>query len=206
MPFSLERFQVLRPRLFHLTAKQNVARILQLGLLFPASELMRAAKQEHLVRERRKMSVEIALDGTVVHIRDQAPLHKGNTDLKDLEAFERFVEELNSRVFFWPGNESSPIPSGMRHFARYASEACSVLAIPTEHLFRANASRVPEFCRFNSGSPRCSRGNHAPRGLGTFLPAIGFPGTPSSVVEVTYRAPVKLPMDHVRVLPVSRFR
>lgn len=205
MPFTLERFQILRPWLFHLTAKRNVARIMDMRQLLPAATLMRQARQAQLIRTRRRTSVEVQIGDCVVHIRDQAVLHKGNTDLPDVVSFERFVEELNSRVFFWPGSDAAPIPPGLRHFKRYASEACKVIAIPTSQLFLENTPTPPEFCRFNSGSPRCSQGNRAPRGDGTFLPSHEFEETPGKVVEVTFRAPVLLPKSHLRVLNLSQF-
>ncbi|MCB9841597.1 MAG: hypothetical protein H6809_08120 [Phycisphaeraceae bacterium] len=140
-----------------------------------------------------------------MHLRDQAPLHPSNMDLRDGMSFPDYIRLLNDRVFFWPGDERGPIPSGRNHFARYREEACQVIVCPTESLFRANDGRRAEFCRFNSGAPRFSGGKAPPRGRQTFRRAFEFDGTASDVIEVTWTDAAKLPAD-MRVVDPRRWR
>lgn len=205
MPIDLDAFCALRPWLFHLTHERNVPRLMRGGAIRPAADLLEAAGRRSLLAERRADGVELSIRGEFVHIRDQSPLYAGNAALASGWTFERFVEELNRRVFFWPGTEGRPILSGLNHFGRYADDPCRVLAVPTASLFRANPSLVPELCRFNSGSPRCNGGKPSPRGPETFLPPDRFPGTCGSVTEVTYRASVTLPVAEVQVMSVRDF-
>ncbi len=208
MPFTPNQFMKTRPWLFHLTATGNVDRILSDNQIHPASTLLNAAGRQDLLSVRRRDSEEIAIHGRRVHVRDQKPLHAGSTLLQGGWTFERLVEELNHRVFFWPGNENKPIPQGLNHFTRYKSESCRVLVIPTHALLAANPDGTPEFCRYNSGSPRCNPARHrngSPRGPATFVSADRFEGTSGTVVEVTFRHGVSLPTSGVVVRPVTDF-
>ncbi len=130
-------------------------------------------------------------------MRDQAPLYAGNMTLDPGWSFRDFVEELNSRVFFWPGGASGPTAYGVRHHARYREkrESLAILRVATQSLMSANPRSDPGFCRFNSGSPRCSRGRKSPRGGETFQLASEFEGVPSKVVELTFKRHVTLPDD-----------
>ncbi|MEO1716406.1 MAG: hypothetical protein AAFR76_04775 [Planctomycetota bacterium] len=144
------------------------------------------------VRNRRRSGEWIECDGCRVHIRDQAPLHRGSVWLSDGWDFEDLVEHLNDHVFFWPGTANRPIAHGRRHFKRYSADDVVVLAIDTQALFASNSTLPPRFCRYNSGSPRCSGGRGSPRGPRTFLAAEEFHQRPSDVVEVTFRGAVRL--------------
>jgi hypothetical protein len=132
---------------------------------------------------------------TVVWIRDQAPLREGNIRFSNGYAFGDLIESLNRRIFFWPGLGAKPISYGMRHFERYEGEKPVVLRIGFEALLRANPGVAPRFCRYNSGSPRCSNGKRSPRGPDTFLLAQDFHETASKVVEVTFDTEIRLPQD-----------
>jgi hypothetical protein len=105
------------------------------------------------------------------------------------------VESLNRRVFFWPGTASGPISYGIRHFERYQGERPIVLRLLMQSLLASNPASQPLYCRYNSGSPRCSYGTKSSRGANTFVPAGDFAGTPSTVVEVTFQEPITLPAD-----------
>jgi hypothetical protein len=147
------------------------------------------------MREHRPLSVPIEIDGEVVSLRDQAPLRASNVTLTDEWTLGDIIEMLNRRVFFWPGRESGPILSGQRHFERYADadERVTILRIPTATLLDANPTSVPEFCKWNSGAPRWTRGIRPVRSPDTFLPANRAPYRASSVVELTFPGPVLLP-------------
>lgn len=192
MPLDLDRFIQTRPCRYHLTATRNAERILSSHTLRPAADAFIEGGQPEMIRSRRRGSCTVPLLGDTVHIRDQAPLHPGNVALAPGWSFEDLVEHLNRHVFFWPGTDLGPIPYGVRHFHKYAGKGKVVLILNTAEVFAANESLPPRFCRYNSGSPRCSGGKPSPRGPGTFALAHDYIGTPGSVVEVTFPGPVTL--------------
>jgi hypothetical protein len=148
-----------------------------------------------LMHTRRTDSIQVRISETSISIRDQAVLHRRNTQLPDGYTFEDFIESLNRRVFFWPGKAGGPNDYGMRHFQRYQEERPVILRVGLQSVLSANAAVMPRFCRFNSGSPRCSYGKRSPRGPNVFLLAEEFHGGPTDVVEVTFDAEITLPMD-----------
>jgi hypothetical protein len=129
MTWSINEFAATRTHLFHLTAAGNLEHILGQLRLDPASVLMRAAGLQPVGTERRKQSIAIQVGGKTVWIRDQAPLHPGNAQLQGGWTFQTLVDELNQRVFFWPGSIAGPIKAGRRHFANYQREDCRVIRI-----------------------------------------------------------------------------
>lgn len=188
-------YQTTRPYLYHLTDRANLAQIQNTNQLCPAASLMEAAGRHDLLRQRRRGHERIVVGKTAILIRDQAPLHKGSISFEDGYTFDSFVESLNRRVFFWPGTADGPISYGIRHFARYQGERPIVLRLRMQSLLLSNPMSQPLYCGYNSGSPRCSYGNKSPRGAKTFIRADDFPGTPSTVVEVTFQQPITLPED-----------
>ncbi len=205
MPLELSQFVKTRPYLYHLTARSNLKLIVASGRLRTAADLFAEAGENQLLRQRRRESRIVVCGGERVHVRDQAPLHAGNLKLGAKWTFEDFVEHLNGHVFFWPGTETGPIGYGKRHFERYAEEDHVVLVLKTDEMFSAQADSEPRFCRFNSGSPRCTGGQPSPRGPDTFVLARDFADTPSSVVEVTFRGSVSLPKGDLRTMAPKRF-
>jgi hypothetical protein len=191
----IEAFANARPYLFHLTHSDNLKHIRELARLFPASVLMRRARHAELIRSVRRGPRHLVMDGRAITIRDQDRLHKGNMHVPNGFTFEDLVEILNGRVFFWPGAAGGPISYGVRHFERYQSENPVIIRVRSESLLGANEGISPRFCRYNSGSPRCSNGNRSPRGPDTFLLAAEFDGTPSKVVEVTFDTTIQLPAN-----------
>ena len=148
-----------------------------------------------LLQTPRRGHKPVTFEGRNIVIRDQDYLHKGNTGLSKGYSFEEFIGSLNGRVFFWPGTVSGPIVSGIRHFERYVEERPRpvILRLDFQLLLTANPGAVPLFCRYNSGSPRCSFGNKSPRGPNTFVTASEFKETASKVVEVTFNHEITLP-------------
>jgi hypothetical protein len=193
MSFDSASFAARRPFLFHLTARSNVARIRAARRLHSMVELARRAGRGDLLDVRRRAHVRLNIQGEVVHIRDQAPLHENNMCLEDGWTFPQFVRHLNERVFFWPGGASGPIAYGLRHFGRYERERPVLLRIPTDDLFAANRGVRPLYCRYNSGSPRWSRGIASPRGPATFVSSTQATFSPASVVEVAFVRGAALP-------------
>lgn len=195
MALSLDKFADLRPFLFHLTAFDNLQRVQRTGALESAAALISRSDRPDLIRERRRFGERVTVDGSAVHVRDQAPLHAGNVSLPPGWIFNDLVEMLNHQVFFWPGSESGPIDYGLRHFETYAGEAPAILRIPFRSMVDSNPGNPPRFCRFNSGAPRWSRGRAAPRGPDTFQEAVACDISPGAVVEVTFQDLATLPLD-----------
>lgn len=195
MPFALDVFARSRPFLYHLTASRNLERIRRTRSLEPASVLMYLAGNPTATSRRRRDHIQLDVAGEIVHIRDQAPLHAGNVRLEGGWSFDDLVRALNERVFFWPGTERGPISYGVRHFKRYEAEQPLILRVQTEELLAENPDVAPLFCKYNSGSPRCSRGIGSPRGPRTFIAADVAPFHPAACVEVTFAGRVALPQQ-----------
>lgn len=194
MSFTLDGFASKRPYLFHLTARENLGFLSNRLKLTPARLLFEEAGLTSRLREKRRHHVEIELEGYSLQIRDQAPLHEGNMKLHGGWKFADFIEHLNGRVFFWPGRKDGlPISYGRRHYERYIGESPVVLRVSTDQMFSSNAGLPPEFCRFNSGSPRWTYGNASPRGPETFLTCDRADFGISNVVEVTFPGVVTMP-------------
>jgi hypothetical protein len=194
VPIDVRRFCSLRPFLFHLTAASNLPRIRARRELLPAESLLLSAGRQALLSVRRPDHIVISVGGAHVHLRDQRPLHPGSIAFEPGWDLSRFVLELNSYVFFWPGSAQGPISAGRRHFARYQSENPVLLRIPTRSLFFGSAL-APHFAWVNSGAPRVSGGRHSPRGAATFSDAHSFTRTSRDVVEVVFRGIVAIPSE-----------
>ncbi len=205
MPFDIESFARLRPRLYHLTARTNAQRILRDKVIHPASDLFLQSHRRDLLAQRRKSSINVEVGNEQVHVRDQAPLHEGNTALQDGWSFSDLVSYLNQHVFFWPGDQDGPITYGRNHFARYASEDAVVLVFDSMELLTVNGFDAAAFSKCNSGSPRYNKGRPGSRGRDTFLPAASYAGTPGTVAEVVFRRNVSLKGLEIHSGPVARF-
>src|SRR5687767_6744778 len=99
---------------------------------------MNAAGRTSAVAQRRRDHFVVNVDGEAVHIRDQAPLHRGNVRLEGGWSFDDLVRAINGRVFFWPGTERGPINYGIRHFERYETEQPAILRVSAEELVALN--------------------------------------------------------------------
>jgi hypothetical protein len=190
-----QHYLAARPYLYHLTHQDNVNNLRKTGQLFPACTLMQLGGREELMRKRRPGSERVTVDGATIVLRDQEPLRSGNAKFPKGYAFEDLIENLNRRIFFWPGTSKTAIAYGVRHFEHYKQEKPILLRIKFQSLLDSNHRAIPLFCPFNSGSPRCSYGKKSPRGPNTFVPAEGFRETPSRVVEVTFDRQLTLPPD-----------
>jgi hypothetical protein len=194
--FTLERLIKVRPFLYHLTARANLAQIQLNRRLDSAATLLRAHGKDEWLCRRRLSHLTIPIGGgALLQIRDQQPLHPGNVDLHGAWSFEDLVGHLNEHVFFWPGTAEGPIDYGHRHLARYQSENPVLLRVPVAELLSANPGVPPLLCAFNSGAPRCSGGRRSPRGPSLFQDARAYKGSPGSVVEVTIHGSIALPLS-----------
>jgi hypothetical protein len=195
MAINIEEIIRLRPHLFHLTDSRNIDRIIRTRTLEPASQIMSLAGREDLAAAKRTTHVRVSVGPDEIFLRDQAPLYAGNMKLPPAWEFNTFVRSLNKRVFFWPGSVAGPIDYGMRHFNRYRAEKPSILRVRLASLLEANEGVELEVCRYNSGSPRWSRGIPAPRGPSTFVAPARADFSASQIVEITVAGPVNLPSD-----------
>lgn len=191
----IEDYLRVRPYLYHLTHRRNLKHIRAMGRLFSASVLMEGSGKADLMRTPRRGPHPVTFAGREIVIRDQDYLYEGKMGLPKGYTFPDFVAHLNKRLFFWPGGEKHPVPSGIRHFERYANEKPVILRIDCKALLAKNSNVIPLFCRFNSGSPRCSPpdGRKSTRGPDTFRSAAEFNEPPGRVVEVTFETEIVLP-------------
>jgi hypothetical protein len=194
---KIEALIKLRPFVFHTTASANLEGIRLTRTIDSTRRILALAGrvEDPLLRERRRESVAVAIDGREVSIRDQKPLHVGAIAFEQDWDLARFVELLNGFAFFWPGDETEPIPYGRSHFQRYESdgEALAVLRVPTAALFAANRARRVLFSRCNSGSARVQGGKGVPRGESTFCAAEAFAETAGCVKEIVIEGWAELP-------------
>jgi hypothetical protein len=190
MALDLEKFVKLRPYLYHLTARSNIPYI-QKEMMLKPSNILYAESGELGFRGTCRRGPRQLRNGRL--LRDQDRLHAGNIKFSGGWIFVNFITHLDDHVFFWPGTELGPVPSGRRHFERYAQERPIILRITMTDLLTANRGTSPLFCKYNSGAPRCSYGSKSPRGPDTFLPAETFSFAPTDANEVTFKSPVKLP-------------
>ncbi len=193
--FSREDLVRVRPVLYHLTSSENVANIASTRVLMSAATIFRRAGRLEIMATKRPSLLRIDLDGVAFVIRDQKPLHSGNVRYEGGWSFSDLVSSLNARVFFWPGDENGPISYGERHFERYRNENPAILRVPTRDLLSSNAAADLRVCRYNSGSPRCSRGLGSRRGPDVFVRPECAEFTPGATVEVTVIDSVCLPMS-----------
>lgn len=162
-------------------------------VLESAIQIFGNAGKTELSRVRRRGHREIEVDGEIIRVRDQDPLHCGNVRLAPGWSFEDLIFYLNGYVFFWPGTHAGPSPYGERHYERYAHEKPAVLRVATRELIAANPANQIAFSAYNTGAPRCTMGKGSPRGLRTFGFASDFEFPPTRVVEAAFQSQVQLP-------------
>jgi hypothetical protein len=168
-----------------------------------ANTVFRKAGRPELATQRRARHMVLVVGGSEVRVRDQSPLHEGNIDFESGWDFARLVEALNNRVYFWPGTADSPIDYGLRHMGRYLNEGPVVVKVPCRRMFALNPN--PLFCKFNSGSPRCTGGRKSPRGSATFQSHTDCNLAVSDIVEVTFEGVARLP-DETELLTIGEWR
>ncbi len=98
--------------LYHLTARENIQYIRDSRCLKSSASLMEAANVQCDPKVRRKSKAPISVGSYRILLRDQAPLHVGHIEFED--GWD-LVDDLNHRVFFWPGWKHKLIPSGLNY-------------------------------------------------------------------------------------------
>jgi len=195
MAFTLAQYAALRPFLYHVTARENLARLQRTRRIEAASAILRVAGREDLLRARRPEPLRVTVAGDSIVLKDQHPLVAANVTLVSGWDFADFVEYLNDHVYFWPGDAIGMVGPGGRLLAHYAPESPLVLRVPFAALVAANSDLPPLFSPYNSGAPRMQRGKGVQRGPDLFRPAERFQRRPHEVVEVAFRGSVVLPSD-----------
>jgi hypothetical protein len=182
----------LHPRVFHTTAASAWPSIRRLGLqstqrlvdLFIVGERQRA----ELLRQPRAESVALHKDGLpAVVIRDQKPMKFINEKIDPGSSLQRYLDAINSRVFFWASRERL---ERLRGAKEYRSQPQIVLQVDTWQLIERYGSTI-ELCRFNSGA--VTQKNHPMRGHRSWLPIAEYPydeyrhryGLTNALAEVT---------------------
>jgi len=194
---TVDEFTRSRPYLYHLTHRDNIPSILNEQRLESASVLtgrVQHPDRELFLQQRRAENVVIGNNGQSFVIRDQAQIKEAalRRALIDGCTVEKFINLLNSKVFFWP-----TLADVAKHFGTYSAERPRVLRFNTAEVFALN--EAPRFCRFNSGATRPHPyygGNAAPRGLNSFVLAGNFDYIPSKVREVTFSQFCVLPESY----------
>ena len=196
MPIELEKLLQLRPVAYHTTGRLNFTSIRDRRALISTKLLVEGSRYASLLVGRRVRSTTIEVNGSNLQIRDQRPLRPGSLQLQIGTTLQRYLDELNRRVFLWPGTATGPVPPGRRHFDHYRQEdPVVVVRVPLRSLLAANSTREFFVEKCNSGAARHNGGRPVERGPNTFylLKDTCFP--PSDVVEFSFIDRVELPPD-----------
>jgi hypothetical protein len=196
MAIELEKLLRLRPVAYHTTGRLNFASIRDRRALMSTKSLVDGSTYASLLVGRRVTSTTIRINGRDLQIRDQRPLRPGSLQLQGGASLQRYLDELNRRVFLWPGTATGPVSPGRRHFDHYRLEdGVVVLRVSLRSLLAANPAREFFVEKCNSGAARHHSGRPVERGPNTFcLPRdANFP--PSGVVELSFIDRVELPPD-----------
>jgi hypothetical protein len=186
---DVERFTQIRPYLYHVTARENLAAIARARRLHTAAELMQRAGRTDLLRWQRRQPIQLVIDDDRAVLTGQAALIEERISLRHGWSFGDFIEYLNEHVFFWPGSPEGPAKSGVLSHDELAGAA--LLRVPAADLFEINAE--PLFCAVNVRAPRGQDARRTPRGPHLFTPAAEFTRREAEVIEVGFRSGVDLP-------------
>jgi hypothetical protein len=184
---DVRHFVETRPMLYHFTSAANLPSIRGTRILYSAALI----EPGHVTRRTEKAIVDFR--GQRIVIRDQRPLYQRHIEFEGGWDFDRYLREINRRIFFWPGNERGPISSGVRLGSRYTDGDEVLIRCSLVDFVAKNPTNIPCFCRFNSGAPRTYLGRKSPRGPDTFVSIAGWKWTRSDVVEITCTDHVNLP-------------
>lgn len=155
--------------------------------------LLKGTAYEHLLNSRRLADEVTHLNEFEVIVRNQVPLNPSYLEFVNGWSFADYLVELNSRVFFWPGDWGRPNGYGRRHLASRFNASSVLLRTRLQEVLAGNPGKVLFLSRFNTGAPRLYFGRRSPRGPDTFISAADWPYTPSRVAEASFTGSVKLP-------------
>lgn len=197
MAVDVEKLVEATPYLFHLTYCPSLHRIRRTMSLESAARLLELGNKLEWLRRRREDMLPFKVEDDHVVLTDQRPLTSGNVDFQGGWTIDDLVESVNRRVFFWRGNENGLLARDRGHYATYKERGkeLAFLRIPLTDAVATKGNGVPEYCRFNSGGPRCSGGKKSPRGPHTFVDADDAEFTFGKIREVVFREVLHLPQS-----------
>lgn len=151
------------PQVFHVASADSWPSIQQHGLLSTASLLelhgVTDAERDRLLRRKREISTTLSTPGVgIAVIRDQKPLKFIGQKIDPSSSLSRFLEALNSRVFFAPTQDRL---ERLLEAREYRGMPQVVLTVDTRALMEGYEHEI-RLCRFNSGA--CTQLNHPVRG------------------------------------------
>lgn len=115
------------------------------------------------------------------------------------------TEEINRRVFFWPGDRRAPLRKAQRNVNDFlASGDYVILQVPFAAVRRVPSLRL-EYCRSNAGAPRTVNGKKGLRWPRTFAAHGAWRGSVSDVREVAVVDQLHLAeiWDEIRLIVVE---
>ena len=185
----------LRPCAYHTCSAHNYQSIRAEGRLLPASTLLEGGSIEP--GRHRKESVTVRGAHGHVVLRDHRQFALGAVEIEGGGAPTTYIgEQLDGRVFFWPGDQRRPIATGRRHYEKYCNvEPLVVIRVSLGDLLACNPSTPFEVTRCNSGSARKQYGHKVLRGPSIFQTLDRAPWRVRQVIEFTFRGPITLPLN-----------
>ncbi len=122
------------------------------------SALMMPVNDETWLRQKRQHAVPLHIGDDVVVLRDQQPLYEGHIRWEGEWNFPRLVEEINRRVFFWPGDRSAPVKKAAENVRDFLATGDYIkIRLPFSAVRKTPGVRV-EYCRCNARAPRTVNG------------------------------------------------
>jgi hypothetical protein len=182
------------PHCYHVTFLRNLASIRVCQTLLPADLLFAEAGRLELSTRRREKDVLLRIAGKDVMVRNQRALNPDTLDLGPGETLPQYVQYLNSRTYFSPGQEMIPTDSVLSLFERTLLPSV-VMQIPTWSLLRMNDPRIVTISKCNSGASWLDGGKRSRRSLSSFVAPVSFVGAAAEIVEVSIEGPAQLPGD-----------
>lgn len=192
---DIDKFLKLRPKLYHLTHKDNIESIKQTKKIYSTDYIVKKSgieEPEVFLKTRRSRLEKVNFNGSEVYLRDQIPLRPSMIDkaMDGTCTSDEYIFLLNKRVFFWPTKNRLE-----RHYKTYKDQDPVILIFDTKEVYDLNKERV-KFCRLNSGALRANSylgGKPPARGLNTFKTLEDYKRTPSTVAEFTVDEYCELP-------------
>jgi hypothetical protein len=182
---DIEKLIALRPYVYHLTDRGNIAFIKSSGKLLSSNQLIdlcNATDKTGLKVKHRTGHEPIVIGDQNITLRDQAKINKAAPrSLTDGWTLDQYIYSLNDRIFMWVKDLHLA-----NHFKRYANERPVILRFSTESIVNLNEPRI-YLSDLNSGDTRCvsKYRNPKPRGPYTFKRPDDYPRVPSTVKEFT---------------------
>lgn len=202
LAFTRDDFLARRPWLYHFTTPQNVDLLRsERAMLSAAAWVVRANAFRPQIEDPyaylgapRLQSRMLEIDHRrTVTLNDQLPIQHPKQCNNLQGTYSDFLRCLNGYVFFWPGTDERPRPTGnlaSRFAARYA--AFGLVRVLVAPLWHRRNSPI-RFCRYNSGAPQAR--TKAPRGPQIFVTCDAADYDERGVAEVVFPNRVDLPPD-----------